>query len=227
MAKQNTSQKRISKKVQRQEERAREVKMQSVRYGGLATIIIIAIAGFIFWRNSGQLAAEDVPPLLDGLVSAPVRIVEYGDLGCSACRSWHNAGIKQQLKDAFGDQIAFEYRHYPVITAYSPDAAEGAQCAAEQDSFWAFHDYIYENLSEYPPLDRPSLKTYATSVGIDRELFDACLDSRKYESVVFNDAQQARAAGARGTPTFLVNGELVPLPSFENLSSLIRAELGS
>ncbi|MCP5095110.1 MAG: thioredoxin domain-containing protein, partial [Chloroflexi bacterium] len=152
---------------------------------------------------------------------------EYGDLGCSACKAWHNAGIKEQLQAEFGEQVVFEYRHFPVITAYSPDAAEGAQCAAEQDAFWPFHDYIYENLTDYPPLDRDSLKSYATSVGLDRASFDECLDSRKYESYVYGHAQDARAAGARGTPTFLVGDELVPLPSYENLSRLISAELGS
>ena len=229
MAQNKKAGKRISKKTQRQAARTREKRMKQIRYGGLALIVVIAIAGIILWRNANAVPLDELAastaPNLDGPESAPVQVVEYGDLGCSSCRAWHNAGIKEQLKAQFDDQVAFEYRHFPVITANSPDAAEAAQCAAEQDAFWTFHNYIYENLPAYPALDRSSLKEYATAVNLDRTAFDACLDSHKYESYVFNHAQQARAAGARGTPTFVVNGSLVASPSYENMAQLIDSAL--
>lgn len=231
MAKKKRAGNKMSKRAQRQAARAQAKRMQQIRYGGLGLIVVIAIVGIVMWRNASAVPLDDLvettPPLLDGSESAPIRIVEYGDLGCSACRSWHNAGVKEQLKQAYGDQVAFEYRHFPVVTANSPDAAEAAQCAAEQDAFWPLHDYIYEQLPPYPPLDRNSLKEYATAVGLDRPAFDSCLDSRKYESYVFNDAQAARSAGARGTPTFVIDGQVVPLPSYENLARIIDTALAN
>ena len=229
MAKKQNTGTRVSKRAQRQAARAHAKRMQQIRYGGLALIVVLGIVGIVLWRSANAVPLDELiaetPPLLDGPETAVIRVVEYGDLGCSACRSWHNAGIKEQLKGEFGDQIAFEYRHFAVITANSPDAAEGAQCAAEQDAFWPFHDYIYENLPPYPPLDRSSLKEYASTIGLDRTAFDACLDSRKYEQYVLNQEQDARAAGARGTPTFLVADQLVALPSYENLHQIISSEL--
>lgn len=229
MAKKRNAGNRVSKKAQRQAARAQEKRMKQIRYGGLALIVVLGIVGLVLWRSVNAVPLdeliEETPPLLDGSETAVVRVIEYGDLGCSACRSWHNLGIKEQLKQDFGDQVAFEYRHFPVITPNSPDAAEAAQCAAEQDAFWPYHDYIYENLPAYPPLDRDSLKEYATTVGLDRTAFDSCLDSRKYESYVFSQAQDARSAGARGTPTFLVADQLVARPSYENLSQLISTAL--
>ena len=220
---------RISKKTQLRAGRAQEKRMKQIRYGGFLLIVVLGIIGLVVWRSANAVPLdeliEETLPLLDGSETAVIRIIEYGDLGCSACRAWHNAGIKEQLQQDFGDQVAFEYRHFPVITPNSPDAAEAAQCAAEQNAFWPFHDYIYENLPAYPPLDRDSLKEYATSVGLDRNTFDACLDSRKYKSYVSSQAQDARSAGARGTPTFLVADQLVALPSYENLSQLIRSAL--
>ncbi len=229
MAKKKNAGNRVSKKTQRQAARTQENRMKQIRYGGLALIVVLGIVGLVVWRSANAVPLdeliEETPPLLDGSETAVVHVIEYGDLGCSACRAWHNLGIKEQLKQDFGDQVAFEYRHFPVITPNSPDAAEAAQCAAEQDAFWPFHDYIYENLPAYPPLDRNSLKEYASTVGLDRSAFDICLDSRKYESYVFNQAQDARAAGARGTPTFIVADQLVALPSYENLSQLISGAL--
>ena len=220
---------RVSKRAQRQAALAQAKRMQQIRYGGLALIVVLGIVGIVLWRSANAVPLDELiaetPPLLDGSETAVIRVVEYGDLGCSACRAWHNAGIKEQLKAEFGDQVAFEYRHFAVITPNSPDAAEAAQCAAEQDAFWPFHDYIYENLPAYPPLDRSSLKEYASNVGLDRTSFDTCLDSRKYEQYVSKQAQDARSAGARGTPTFLVADQLVALPSYENLYQIISSEL--
>ena len=229
MAKKKNTGNRVSKRAQRQAAQAQAKRMKQIRYSGLALIVVLGIVGIVLWRSANAVPLDELiaetPPLLDGPETAVIRVVEYGDLGCSACRSWHNAGIKEQLKADFGDQVAFEFRHFAVITANSPDAAEGAQCAAEQGAFWPFHDHIYENLPPYPPLDRSSLKEYASTVGLDPTEFDACLDSRKYEQYVFNQAQDARSAGARGTPTFLVADQLVALPSYENLHQIISSEL--
>ncbi len=230
MAKQKTSNKRISKKAQRQAERARATRMKQIRYGGITFIFIATVIGLLMWRNASKVPLDELlettPPNLAGAANAPIQIMEFGDFGCPACRAWHNAGIKAQLQAEYGDQVSFEFRHFPVITANSPKAAEAAQCAAEQDSFWSFHDFVYEQAGE-PSLTNSSLKGYATQLDLDQATFDSCLDSGKYESYVFNDAQAARTAGARGTPAFLVNGQLAPSPSYENLSSLIQAALGN
>jgi protein-disulfide isomerase len=141
----------------------------------VAIVILLAVVILASWRNADVIPQEElatlVTPNLDGLANTPVKVVEYADLTCSACRQWHNMGVKEQLQAEFGDQVSFEYRHFPVITASSPKATEAAQCAAEQDGFWAFHDYIYENLEPYPNLSADRLKEIASMVGLERESF--------------------------------------------------------
>ncbi|MFQ5419560.1 MAG: DsbA family protein, partial [Anaerolineae bacterium] len=159
-------------------------------------------------------------PNLLGPADAPVRIVEYGDFGCPSCRAWHNSGIREQLVAAYGDQIAFEFRHFPVITAQSPKAAEAGQCAAEQGAFWAYHDYIYEATPQ-GALGTRDLKDYAAAIGLDQPSFDTCLDSGKYRSFVAQQAQLARQDGARGTPSFFINGAPASF-SFQGMSAAIE-----
>ena len=142
-----------------------------------------------------------------GNPAAPVSIVEYGDFGCPACRAWHNAGVLEQLEATYGDQISFTFRHFPVITLQSPKAAEAAQCAAEQERFWEYHDYLYEVANGR--LGDEDLKQSAEAVGLDGQAFGECLDSGKHQDYVANDFNAAREAGARGTPTFLINGQQV------------------
>ena len=109
-------------------------RLKLLRYGGLGGIILIAFIALVSWRNAevtpdGETAVL-VGPLLDGPANAPIKVVEYADLTCSACRQWHNLGVKEQLRAEFGNQISFEYRHFPVITASSPNGAQAAQYAA-------------------------------------------------------------------------------------------------
>ncbi|WP_420631050.1 DsbA family protein [Candidatus Leptofilum sp.] len=219
-----------TRKQQRQAAKAKAARLQKIRYGGIVIVLLLIFAGIAWWRNAGVVPAEElaaqISPNLDGPASAPVRVVEYGDLACSACKRWHNLGIKEQLQAEFGDQISFEYRHFPVITATSPTGAEAAQCAAEQDAFWPFHDYIYENLEDYPNLGSQRVKEIATAVNLDRDAFDNCLDSGKYRNFVTQAIRLARADGARSTPTFLINGEQV-FPSYEAMSATIAQILNN
>ena len=136
-----------------------------------------------------------------------------------------NARIKDQLLADFGDQISVEFRHFPVITRQSPLAAEAAQCAAEQGAFWEYHDYIYEWTQE-GALSRSDLERYALDIELDQEAFSSCLDSGRFKEMVQRDWQAAQDAGARGTPTFLINGEQA-FPSYESMSATIQEILSS
>ena len=222
-------QRKKGRRQERRETRQREQRMRWIRISGLVILAVAALGIFGFYRASTAPqvdAPEEVSAAnIDGPADAPVSIVEFGDFGCPSCRAWHNSGIKQQLLADFGDQISFTFRHFPVITAQSPKAAEAGQCAAEQGDFWTFHDYVYE---QTPPgaLAPDQLKSYAAALGLDAAQFNECLDSGKYRSYVANDQGAALAAGARGTPTFFINGQQVGF-SYEAMASTIQNELGS
>jgi protein-disulfide isomerase len=162
---------------------------------------------------------------IDGSLDAPVQIVEFADFGCPRCRAWHTNGIKEQLQEEFGEQIAFTFRHYPIITSLSPKAAEAGQCAAEQDAFWEYHDYIYEQ-TLVAALEPDDLVSYAAEIGLDTTQFEACLDSAKYEAYVAQDWQAALDAGGGGTPAFYINEEPVGF-SYEVMAGTIREILNS
>jgi protein-disulfide isomerase len=202
--------------------------MKQLRWIGIAALVVLVIGAAAFWRNATSEPVDDLTGIMaenvDGAADAPVKIVEFGDFGCPSCRAWHNAGIKEQLKAEFGDQISFTFRHFPVITAQSPKAAEAAQCAAEQDAFWQYHDYLYEQVPG-GALGQSDLKQYATAIGLDQAAFESCLDSGKYGEYVSRDRQAAVDAGARGTPSFFVNGRPVA-PFLEAMSAQIQVELG-
>lgn len=218
-----------SSKSRRQEQRVKRQQKQRSRTIGLVALVVIlaatAVGVFVLQRGGSTASANalqlDDPAL--GPETVPVTIVEYGDFGCPACRSWHKAGILEAIMAQYGDQVRFVWKDYPVITPQSPKAAEAAQCASAQGKFWEYHDHLYDNASN---LRIDDLKRYAAAVGLDQAAFSECLDGGQAKSKVQENLQEGRRLHVRGTPSFTVNGELLPgPPSFQQLEQLILAEL--
>jgi protein-disulfide isomerase len=180
-----------------------------------------AFIGYQLWGpvvTSGELTGLSKENI-HGPIDAPIRIVEFGDFGCPACRRWHRSGIKKQVMDTFVNQVSFTYRHFPVISEYSVEAAIAAQCAGEQGAFWKYHDFLYEQAQG---LSESELARYATDLELDFQAFETCLQSEKMSDYVERDKRSALREGARGTPAFFVNGQLVYNPSFEELKAMIE-----
>jgi protein-disulfide isomerase len=166
-----------------------------------------------------RLAAD---PAL-GKSTAPVTIIEYGDFGCTTCLGWEQAGVRQELIQAYGDKLDFVWRDFPIITAQSPKAAEAGQCAFDQGKFWEYHDLLYQRA---PALSISDLKAYAAELGLNVAEFNRCLDTGQEAPKVNQSLQQARALGFIGTPSFLINGQKLAGPaSFNTFKTLVDAFL--
>jgi formate-nitrite transporter family protein len=210
--------------------RQRRKEQQKQRQGRwlLITGILALLTMIIYftWQEAGGGTANSAVTVADptlGPATAPVEITEYADFGCPACRGWHNAGIREQILAAFGDQVRFVWKDFPVITPQSPQAAEAGQCAAAQGKFWEFHDLVYE---QFAGLEVDALQGYAARIGLDLVAFTQCLEQRVMRAKVQANDQEARRLGLRGTPSFAINGRPLPAPpSFDQLAALIQQEL--
>ena len=188
---------------------------------GIAVVVVLVLI-VVSWpkTEAAPLSAErlEADPAL-GASNAPVTIIEYGDFGCSACRSWHRAGIRRQVEAEYGDQVQFVWRDFPVITAQSPKAAEAGQCAFDQGKFWEYHDYLYEQALS---LSVSNLKASAKEIGLDSTQFDQCLDSEQNKAKIDHNLDQAYRLGLPGTPSFVVNDQkLAGPPTYATLKGII------
>jgi protein-disulfide isomerase len=70
------------------------------------------------------------------------------------------------------------------------------------------HDALFTKQEQWSGLEDPlpTFKQFAGDLGVDQAQFDACLDEGKYADKVSADTQEGIAAGASGTPYFLING---------------------
>ncbi len=90
-------------------------------------------------------------------------------------------------------------------------AAEASECAAEQNAFWEYHDFLFENQQgeNQGAMSKDNLKKFAADLNLNTEQFNECLDSEKYAEIVQADTNGARQIGATSTPVFLINGQPV------------------
>jgi protein-disulfide isomerase len=215
-----------SKKQIRQEQHRDKQKRQRLIQAGVIGLVLLLAAGYLLWPRPQALAVSperlNDDPFL-GAADAPVTIVEYGDFGCPSCRAWHNAGILDMVLATYGDQVRFVWRDFPIITAFSPEAAQAAQCAYDQGHFWEYHDFLFERAAS---LRVENLKSYAGELGLDKTAFDQCLDSGQHQATVEKDLEDAFERRLPGTPSFLVNDQpLAGPPNFQTLQQVIEANL--
>lgn len=152
--------------------------------------------------------------------NAPVTLVEYGDFECPYCGAAYP--VVKQLQDEMGDELRFVWRQFPLTDSHphAEIAAEASECAAAQDSFWDYHDILFENQDF---LDHDSLLVYAEKLGLDVDAFRRELDSHAYRDRVQEDLSSGIRSGVNGTPTFFINGERYDGPArFEEMIEALQ-----
>ncbi|HEX8492262.1 MAG TPA: thioredoxin domain-containing protein [Pyrinomonadaceae bacterium] len=166
-----------------------------------------------------SIATDDQPSL--GSQSAPVTIIEFTDLQCPSCAATHPL-VEKLVKEHDG-KVRLVVRDFPLeqhADAYK--AAEAAEAAREQGKYWEYVPMLLKNQSK---LDVASLKGYASQLALDRQKFDAALDSGKFADKVQRDIRDGLRLGVNGTPTFFVNGRKVSVPTFEALKATVETAL--
>ncbi len=154
---------------------------------------------------------------LRGPKDAAVTIIEFTDYECPFCQRYFE-DTYPALLDWYGERVNYTVRHFPVSYQHrrAHKAAQAAECAGDQGSFFAYHEVLFKNTRA---LDDRSLVGYAAQIGLDIRQFETCLQSGRKADVVDDDMQAGMARGLMGTPSFLVNGRILvgaqPLEVFQ------------
>lgn len=162
-----------------------------------------------------------------GSDKAPVTLIEFSDFRCSFCRKfWQTTLPLLDKKYISTGKVRFIYRHFAVLGKPSEFAAQAAECAGEQGKFWEYHDKLFANAGSPLGFTDGKLKGYAKELGLKGQAFNQCLDSGKHLKKVEGETALAAFLGARGTPAFFLNGQLlVGAQPFEVFQSIIEEEL--
>ena len=125
-----------------------------------------------------------------------------------------------------GKTLRLEWRDFPYRGQESVNAALAARAAQAQGKFWEYHELLYENQSG--GFSDEKLVELAREAGLDVEQFESDLASGRYEEAVARDFKEGQQRGVPGTPTFIINGEVLagfqPVGVFEDAIERAKRE---
>ena len=138
-----------------------------------------------------------------GSEHARVTLVEFGDFECPNCRQ--AAPAVKQLLERFAGKVRLVWRNFPLeeVHPHALHAALAAEAAGGQGKFWQMHDLL---LAHREHLTDKQLRDYANQLELDMVRYDEDMKEQRYLQRVREHIDDARRSGARGTPTFFVNG---------------------
>ena len=154
-----------------------------------------------------------------GPVDAPLTLIEFSDFECPHCSRAHWE-VKELLK-TYPGKIRSIFRHNPLESHQGARAkAIAAVCAQAQGSFWEYADKLFSDQSH---ASEATLIDNARSLGLDTEVFKACLDSDAAAEHVALDVAQVEQLGIKSAPVLFFNGELsVGFPRSRQLTRLLQ-----
>jgi protein-disulfide isomerase len=158
-----------------------------------------------------------------GSPDALVTLIEYGDFQCPNCREAFP--VVQELKNNFGDQLRFVFRHFPFSKAHEMafPAALAAEAAAQQGQFWEMHDQLFKHQEE---LSDATIDKIASELGLDVIQFKMALSDASLTKKVKRDFENGIKSGVGGTPTYFINDiKYTGKKDLESLSKAIEQEM--
>ncbi|HEY4633330.1 MAG TPA: thioredoxin domain-containing protein, partial [Candidatus Limnocylindrales bacterium] len=165
-----------------------------------------------------------------GRADAPVVMGVWGDFQCPACGAFATNTLPSLIRDFIEPGILRLEAHDVAIldrgTTESSDSAAGAACAAEQGSYWPYHDWLFANQAgeNRGAFRREVLDAIADRTGLEADAFASCLDSGRHQAAAL---AEAGTAGISSTPTLRVGGEEIRgVPAYDELAALIRQQAG-
>jgi protein-disulfide isomerase len=157
-----------------------------------------------------------------GKADAPVTIVEYSDFECPFCG--RAAATVKKIESTYGDRVRIVFRDFPLpIHRGAPRAAEAAYCAGDQSKYWEMNERLFTKGGAISDAD---IRRFAAELRLDSQQFTQCLDSGKHTATWKAAHAEGLKIGVQSTPTFFVNGRMVPgAAPFEAFARIIDDEL--
>jgi protein-disulfide isomerase len=153
-------------------------------------------------RKNTKALIGDSPVM--GASDRQIVMLVFSDFQCPFCATANKSLKEFMAKNK--DKVTLVYKHFP-LTQIHPEAlpaARAAWAANKQGKFWEYHDTLFANQAK---LSDAFYTETATSLKLDLKKFDA--DRKLADNFIVEDFKLGRKVGVNGTPTFIMNGEVV------------------
>jgi protein-disulfide isomerase len=170
-------------------------------------------------RRNTKAMIGDSPTM--GATDRKIVMVEFSDFQCPYCAA-ANQNVKQFMAK-HKDKVTLVYKHFPLTQAHPEalPAARAAWAANKQGKFWEYQDALFAN---QPKLGEALYLETATKLKLDLGKFNT--DRKVADPEIVKDFRLGRQVGVEGTPTFILNGEVLAGPAsiadFEKVLAKIK-----
>jgi protein-disulfide isomerase len=179
---------------------------------GLTVLALIGIVYFVMNKGTGvDYTQYNYTDDKFAASNASVVIEEFSDFQCPYCQQL--SPTMRAVREGYVDDVRIVYKEFPLRTVHE------AECAREQNRFWAYHDVLFESQK----IDKGSLKKHAQGLGLDMDAWNSCIDSGKAKAKISADLLEGQQRGVRGTPALFINGEQFNGRTLAEFESAIRA----
>jgi protein-disulfide isomerase len=179
----------------------------AVSFAGGDSKTVSSITGVA--ENQKELAGIPQKGNVLGEASAPVTIIEYGDIACPACQA-ASKDIIPSIIDRYvraGD-VKMEFRPIAFISKSSERGALGVEAAGLQNKMWTLALLLYKNQGNERNdwLSNDLLQEAAGKAGLDVAKWKTDYTGNAVAATYFQRSNDASADGVNSTPTFIVKG---------------------
>lgn len=170
-------------------------------------------------RRNTKAMIGDSPTM--GAIDRKIVMVEFSDFQCPYCAA-ANQNVKQFMAK-HKDKVTLVYKHFPLTQAHPEalPAARAAWAANKQGKFWEYQEALFANQAK---LGEALYLETATKLKLDLGKFNT--DRKVADPEIVKDFRLGRQIGVEGTPTFILNGELLAGPAsiadFEKVLAKIK-----
>jgi protein-disulfide isomerase len=210
-------------------------------------LVVVAGIAWLLWATMGNRGIATEPVMLEGIEDpqalidraqgvglgnpeAPVRILEFADYQCPACREF-GLRSKPLLEEQFIRDGTAYLVYYDFVLGSFPHSfllARAARCAGEQERFWEYQAMIYAEQGRLAQRQNviSDLIGFARELQLDGNAFESCLRSDRYADVVTANRILGERLGVNATPTVIVNGRRLRNPmDYNELRTVVQSEV--
>ncbi len=187
-----------------------------VGVGAVALVLIIVVAligrglgGGTVTTGGDEVASLDSQGMTVGNEDAAILIREFADFRCPHCKDAATTLTPEIIENYVNTGLVrLQFTPVAVINDESNFGAQASMCANDQNKFWTYHDRLFDRQGR-DNFSINNLTAWAGELGLDEQAFRNCLVSGEYLDELNANMRDFQASGGTGTPTFMVNGQLI------------------
>jgi len=154
-------------------------------------------------KNKARLLEDPNSPVL-GNPKGDVTVVEFYDYSCGYCKMAQTA-VKELLdKDK---NVRFIAKEFPILGEGSVMASRAALASVKQKKFEKFHESLMGFRGQ---LSEATIMEVAQKSGLDVAQLKRDMNDKAIDDMISENRKLGNDMGVRGTPMFVVGGEVTP-----------------